>query len=522
MSFLPKFYLSDIKAGFFVFLIALPLSLGISIASGCPPIAGIITAIVGGILSGFLGGSRLTIKGPAAGLIVIVLGAVQDLGQGDLVTGYRAMLAVTIVAGVFQVILSRLKAGKIGEMMPPSVIHGMMAAIGIIILAKQVHLALGVAPHGKSPLALLAEIPQSIMNANPIIVLIGVITLAALIITPKIPGLRKVPAALLALVCVVPLGIYFHFNDSHLETFLKGSYAVGPQFLVNLPADPFSALAHPLWSAVFSWTGFRYFMLFSLVGSIESLLTASAVDSLDPEKKPADLNKDLFALGVSNIVAGFLGGLPMISEIVRSRSNIDNGAKGASANFFHGVFLAAAVILLPGLLHEVPVAALAAMLIMTGFRLASPKVFHHTWKIGPDQFVIFTVTCVMTLATDLLVGVVSGVIAKVVLYLLIGVRPSNVLKLTFEEQEEGERHVRVYPSGACTFANQGRLIAQVTRHLRASTRVTVDFGRATFVDHATFERIYLLQHTYGIQSIQLMGLQHLKGTSGHELATRRA
>ena len=424
---------NDLTSGFFVFLIALPLCLGIAMASGFPPIAGIMTAVVGGLISTFLGSSALTIKGPAAGLIVIAIGAVTELGGGDPMTGYKRALAVGVIAALIQIVFSLFRAATLGIAMSPSVVHGMLSAIGVIIIAKQAHTMVGVKPESKGVLDLLAEIPHSLAHANPEIAAIGLLSLAILFGLPLIkkPWAKKVPAPIIVLLVTVPLGFLFDLDHSHTYSFSGHVYNLGPEYLVQLPGNVLNALTMPDFSMISSPVTWKYVMMFALVGSIESVLSVLAVDAMDPKKRASNLNKDLFAVGIGNLICGLIGGLPMISEIVRSKANIDAEARTGWSNFFHGLFLLLFVALIPGMLHRIPLAALAAMLVYTGFRLASPAEFKHVNALGKDQLFLFVVTLVTTLATDLLMGVGLGLVLKVVM------------------------HVSQYPDGGQRDANRG-------------------------------------------------------------------
>lgn len=408
---------ADFKSGFLIFLLALPLCLGISIASSFPPIAGILTAMVGGLIGSFLGSARHTIKGPAAGLIVVVLGAVQELGGTDLALGYKRCLGVCVVAAIFQIIFAKLKAAKLGYKVPSSVIHGMLAAIGVIIVAKQLHVLLGVIPHGKAPLQLLAEIPDSFASLNPRIAFLGLLTLGILLAWPFLPikSFKKLPAALVALLLVMPFVLLWNVEINQQYVFMDQDYQLGPDFLVTIPSNILSSLSFPDFSGLMSFVGWKYVIMLSLIGSLESTLTVMAMDSLDKEKQASDLNKDLFATGAANLIAALIGGLPMISEVVRSKANIDYGAKSPWSNFFHAAFLLLAITLIPGIIHEIPLTALAAMLIVTGFRLASPKQFYHAYQNGGDQLMLFCTTLFVTLATDLLMGVLAGLALQMLL-----------------------------------------------------------------------------------------------------------
>jgi len=517
---------SDIVSGFLVFLIALPLCLGIAMASGFPPVAGILTAVVGGVVSSWMGSARLTIKGPAAGLIVIALGAVTELGGGDGQLGYRRALATIVVAAVLQILFALLRTGKLGDFFPPSVVHGILAAIGVIICSKQVHTLLGVAPKAKAPFALLAEVPRSVAGLNPEIAFIGLVSLALLFghaaLARRVAILKRVPAPLLVLLFAVPMGIGFDLEHEHTFTFAHGVFSVGPSFLVNLPGNLLSAITFPDFSAVLSAVSLKYIAMFSLVGSIESLLSAKAVDMLDIQKRRSDLDKDLLATGMGNLIAGLLGGLPMISEIVRSSANIGYGARSRLSNFFHGLFLLLFVAFAPMLIHRIPLAALAAMLIFTGVRLASPSEFVKTFRIGAEQLVIFTFTLGVTLATDLLVGVAAGIVLKLVVHLLNGAPLAGLFSPDIEERSKGEGRVMLRVRHAAVFSNFLQLKSRLARHAHAR-HIEVDFTDAKLVDHTVMERLHELEDEFSRQGreLHIRGLEQHRRLSPHPLAARK-
>lgn len=415
----PHSLTDDVLSGFLVFLVALPLCLGISIASGFPPAAGIVTAIVGGLLGPLLGSARLTIKGPAAGLIVIVLGSVVELGGGDPVVGYHRTLAVGVVAAVIQVAFALLRCGKLGCLVPPAVVRGMLTAIGVIILARQTHAILGVTPSSSTPLGQLLELPRSLMAVNPAIALIGLTALFVLFgrssTSPRGVGLSRIPSPVLVLLLVVPIGLALRVGVPHEYSLFGLDFHLGPEFLLSLPGNLLDALVFPDFSVVFSATSLKYVAMFALVGSIESVLSTKAVDELGPSRLGSDLDRDLLAVGVGNLMAASIGGLPMISEIVRSKANIDAGAKSGWSNFFHGLFLLVFVASVPGLLQHIPLAALAAMLVYTGAQLASPGQARSVCRAGRESTVLFVSTLVTTLAIDLLVGITVGVCLKQVI-----------------------------------------------------------------------------------------------------------
>ncbi|TNE84547.1 MAG: SulP family inorganic anion transporter [Deltaproteobacteria bacterium] len=516
----PRSITADAVSGFLVFLIALPLCLGIAMASGFPPVAGVLTAIVGGVVVTFLGSAELTIKGPAAGLIVIALGAVTELGMGDPALGYKRALAVGVVAAVLQIVIALTRAGVIASVMPPSVVHGMLAAIGVIIIAKQTPVMLGVQGAHGEPLEMLMEIPHYIGEANPEVLLVGIISLATLVFLPLIPGLKKVPAPMVALGLTIPLGLALHFGEAHTYEMNHHVYELGPKFLVQLPGSLLDAVAFPDFSVITSPASIKYIIMFALVGSVESLLSVIAVDAMDPQKRVSDLNKDLLATGIGNLICASIGGLPMISEIVRSKANIDSGAQSKYANFFHGLALLLFVALLPGLLQQIPLAALAAMLVYTGARLASPGEFRHAWHIGADQLAVFLTTFLVTLATDLLVGVAAGLVLKLALHVARGASPVAMLKSPVEIAREAER-LRIVVHGPAVFTN----LLSVRRALHdvdeSVTVVELDVSDATIVDHTFLEKVHLAADEWPHAKLEVVGLDALQPASDHPYATRR-
>ena len=436
-----RYLRDDILSGFLVFLIALPLCLGISLASGYPPLAGIFTAIIGSIITTFISNSELTIKGPAAGLIVIVLGCIEEFG-GDGMNGgwteadalaYRSALAVGVAAAVLQILFGIFRAGILGEFFPVSAVHGMLAAIGVIIISKQVPVALGVQAKGE-PLELLGRIPEFISQANPAIAAIGITSIAIMFLWPligkRVRLLKFIPGPLIVLLVTIPMGIYFDLLHKHSYVLQNHEYQLGDQYLVAMPDHIFGMfenLTFPHFPALASAVAWKWILMFFIIGTLESLLSARAVDIIDPYKRKTNLDRDVVGVGLANMLSSLVGGLPMISEIVRSRANIDNGAKTRFADMWHGIFLLVCVALIPTFLHRIPLAALAGMLVYTGFRLAHPNEFMNVYRIGREQLIIFVTTIVAVLATDLLIGIAIGIAVKMMIHLINGVPISQTL-----------------------------------------------------------------------------------------------
>ncbi len=523
---------SDLLSGFLVFLIALPLCLGISMASGFPPSAGIITAIVGGVLVSRINGSFITINGPAAGLIVVVLSAVQELGEGDAMAGYRYALAAIVVASVLQILMGVFKAGRLSSFFPASVVHGMLAAIGIIIMAKQIHVMLGTTPEkGSSLFSTIAQIPHSLLDPNHEIAIIGITGLVILIIWSMVknPILKMIPAPLIVVLAGMGLARYFDLEHEHMYLFLPDAHflshheeTVGPAFLVAISENFMSSFYFPDFSKFATLEFWEAVVSISLVGSLESLLSAMAVDKLDPYKRHSNLDRDLAAVGVGNLVVGLIGGLPMIAEIVRSSANVNNGAKTQWSNFFHGTFMLLFVVLFPRLIHSIPLAALAALLVYTGFRLASPKEFAKVMGVGKEQLFMFVVTIIGVLATDLLVGVGIGILTKFAIHMLRGVRPNNLFKIHFVIEPKDADSVVVSIVGAAIFSNFMSLKTALA-NLENGKAVIFQLNNAYLIDHTVMEFIHDFQHNYEGQGGQchFLGMEHHDTFSAHPLAVRR-
>ncbi len=532
---LAKHWKSDLVSGFLVFLIALPLCLGIALACGYPAIAGIFTAIIGGILATVISDSELTIKGPAAGLIVIAVGAVQDFGftfGADPVAdiqAYKLALGVGVVAGVVQILFGLFRAGIVGEFFPTSAVHGMLAAIGVIIIAKQVPVALGVSPEGE-PLELLGKIPENILHMNPAIGLIGITSMLAMFLWPLVKNkyLKMVPAPMVVLVLAVPMGMYFQLTREHTYLFNGHEYELGEQFLVRMPDrvfGMFDEITFPDFSGLTTAIAWKWVIMFSLIGTLESMLSAKAVDMIDPCQRKTNLDRDNLAVGLGNTLCAFVGGLPMISEIVRSKANIDNGAKTRFANMFHALFLLVCVALIPTVLHLIPLAALGAMLVYTGFRLASPKEFLHILATGREQFVIFVSTLVAVLATDLLIGIGIGIAVKYGIHVFNGVPIRSLFKSFADTDQTSENSSVITARQSVIFSNWIPLKKRIERVMQDEriTSVTLDLSDTRLVDHTVMEKLHGLQREFERhgRTLKIEGLENHQPLSKHPDAARR-
>lgn len=536
-----KYFKYDILSGFLVFLIALPLCLGIALACGYPAIAGIFTAIVGAILCTFVSNSELTIKGPAAGLIVIAIGCVEAFGGGGFmgehtqadVDAYRMALAVGVAAAVLQIVFGLLRAGVLGEFFPLSAVHGMLAAIGVIIIVKQIPILLGVEGAKGEPIEMIEKIPEYFADMNPEIALIGGIGVVLMFLWPFFQGMSKalksIPSPLVVLLAAVPLGVFFDLTHEHTYSFHGHKYELGESYLVNMPDRMFGMFDYittPDWRAFDSdhlSIALPWVFMFFIIGSLESLLSAKAVDIIDPWKRKTNLDRDMLAVGMGNLVCAFIGGLPMISEIVRSKANIDNGARTRFADMWHGIFLLLCVALIPTLLHRIPLAALAAMLIYTGFRLTHPKEFLHVYAIGFEQLIIFVSTLIGVLATDLLIGILIGIGVKLVIHLINGVPIRSLFKSYLDVDVIGDT-ATVHARYSAIFSNWILLRRKLVQlGLVDRKNVVLDLSQTKLVDHSVMEKLHELQSEFersGVR-LELSGLEDHRQLSHHKFAAHK-
>jgi MFS superfamily sulfate permease-like transporter len=490
MSFNTKYLKTDLLSGLVVFLVALPLCLGIAVASGAPPFAGIITGVIGGIAVGFLSSSHVSVSGPAAGLIAIILAAVTKLG-------YEPFLLAVVLAGAFQLLLGFAKAGTISSYFPSGVIEGMLTAIGIIIIKKELPHAIGYDKEHEGDFysyqltdsadsgGFFNEIIHAFNFAHNGIILVTLISLVILIAFNKVPALKKIKAVPGALVVVV-VGILLN------EAFKAWapSLAITGDHLVKLPTastvgEFFRQFRFPDFSGFTNPQVWITGLTIAAVASIETLLCLEAGDKMDSQKRYSSANTELKAQGIGNIAAGLIGGLPMTSVIVRTSANINAGAKTKLSAILHGVFLLLTVILIPGLLNKIPMACLAAILIMIGFKLASPKVFKHMWQSGKFQFIPFIVTVLAVVFIDLLKGVGIGLVVSIFFILRGNMKLAYFFKK--EQHQEGET-IHMDLAQEVSFLNKAA-IKQTLAHLPKNSKLVIDAANTVYIDYDVLELI---------------------------------
>jgi MFS superfamily sulfate permease-like transporter len=409
-----KHWRYDLGAGLQVALVSLPLSLGIAVASGAPPVTGVISAIIAGLIFPFLGGAYVTISGPAAGLAPALLAGMLMLGEGDLAAGYPLLLVAICITGFVQIILSMANAGRFAIFLPVTVVEAMLAAIGIMIITKQIPPLLGdLAPLSKDMLTAILKLPESLTRIETPVMITGAICLFLMFYmnSTRINWLRRVPAALAVAIVGIILGYVLNLE---------------PRFLIQMPEDilhggitlpDFDSVWHrtELWGSVVIIV-----ITLTLIDGIESLATIAAVDKIDPFQRKSHANTTLRAMGVSNMLSSIAGGLTIIPGGVKSRANIDAGGRTLWANFYNAVFLIVFLFLAKDLISRIPLAAIGAILVYVGWRLCEYRVFKKTYAIGRDQILIFLITIIAILATDLLFGIMIGIAAEIsmLVYLL--------------------------------------------------------------------------------------------------------
>lgn len=479
---------SDILAGLVVFLIALPLCLGIALASGAPLFSGIISGVIGGIVVGFLSKSQISVAGPAAGLTAIILTAIATLGS------FETLLLAVVLAGLMQVALGFAKAGSISNYFPSNVIEGMLAAIGVIIILTQLPHAVGydVANEGdfffidkESKHTLLGNIIDSVNFSHPGAIIVTIVSLLILISFNKVSFLKKIkflPGALVAVIAGTIINEVFKATGSGL--------IIEQEHLVNLPipnsmSDFIGQFATPDISQIMNIDVWIVAATIATVASIETLLCIEAADKLDPLKRFTNTNTELKAQGLGNILSGLIGGLPMTSVIVRTSANVNSGGRTKLAAIAHGAFLMTAVLTIPFILNKIPLACLAGVLIMIGYKLANPSVFKHMWDNGKFQFIPFVVTVIAVVATDLLKGVGIGLAVSIFFILKGNIKLAYFFKK--EEHQEGEV-IHIELAQEVSFLNKAA-IKQTLIHIPANSSVIIDASHTVYIDHDVLQLI---------------------------------
>lgn len=490
---------ADLPSGLVVFLVALPLCLGIALASGAPFFSGIISGIIGGVVIGLLSNSPLSVSGPAAGLAALVLGAITAIGD------FRIFLCAIIIAGLLQLLMGLSKLGGIANYIPGSVIKGMLTSIGILIIAKQIPHAFGydkdekgnvteLFPYGQEN---LHELLQPLQHIEVGVSLVCLLSILIMILWEK-PFIKKrvgfIPGALVAVIVSVLINEIWVSSGSVLA--IRNEHLVQIKVAGNA-AEFFSFFTLPDFSGFFNGTVIVYGVVIAIIASLETLLSIEAIDNLDPQRRVTNTNKELVAQGIGNTVAGFIGGLPVTSVIVRSSANVNAGARSKMSAVVHGVMLLISVILIPVLLNKIPLAALAAILLLTGYKLAKPGVFKSFWNAGKFQFIPFIVTVVVIIAVDLfavipalggkglLIGVMSGIVAAAGSILYGNLKNSYFFH---SENHHSGDIINIRLSEEVSFLNKAA-IRQTLDHMPENAEVVIDASATKYIDYDVLELI---------------------------------
>jgi len=491
----------DLPAGLSVFLVALPLCLGIALASGAPLYAGLLSGMIGGLVVSFISGSQLAVSGPAAGLTTVVAASMVSLGD------YRIFLLAVIVAGLLQLILGILKLGAVAYYFPSAVIKGMLAAIGIILISKQIPIAFGYDQPDFwtsgfvqlfSPKNFFGNFRNFNQHTSRGAILITVASLIVLIILqlPFSKKLKIVPAPLVVVVIGVIINIIF--------TNAASKFSLKQTQLVNIPSDIFANIALPKLAKIFSNTEiWKDGAVMALLASLETLLCVEAIDKLDRRNRITPVNRELVAQGIGNITCGLLGAIPITAVVVRGAANVDAGARTKLSAFTHGLFLLLAVLLVPFLLNKIPYASLSAILLITGYNLAKPKLFRNMWSLGWKQFIPFSITIIVILLTDLLVGVTIGLLIST--YYIV----RNNFKAEYRITETLHLGIETYYiklNSNVTFLNKVNL-RKALDQIEEYSVLTIDGSECNFIDYDILEIISEFDNKARERHIEL----HLKG-----------
>lgn len=530
-----KHWKHDLLAGVVVSLVSLPLSSGIAIASGAPPVYGLISSIIAGLIYPMLGGSYVTISGPAAGLAPALAVTMASLGGAGTATsvgaGYYKLLVVIFLVGLFQVFIARTGLAKFAASFPASVVEGMLAAIGVLILVKAIPLTFGTLhpghPHGF--LDYLAHVPGWAHHLTPPAALIGLVTLFVMLTTAskkarKYKLFRIIPPHLWGVLIAVPMGLIFQLKS------------IDPHLLIQVPDNPFSGVHLPDFGAVFGdptvWKAAAIGMVtLLLIDGVESLATAQAIDRVDPYKRTSNPDRVLMAMGISNMVSSLVGGLTVIPGGVKSKTNIEAGGRTLWSNFVNALMLLIFLFVAPGLISLIPTAALGGILIYTGWKMAHPAIARHISKIGLEQLALYTITIVTTLLTDLLIGVLVGTLAKLALLAYYAQKHASssegkistwqLLKGMFSDPVEEKRledgSLKLFINDSLVCFNAYRLREHIEHLGEDIDKVIIEIrDRAAIIDHTACEAVFGCSSLLGGRELIIDGLDEMKSLGSHK------
>jgi|AGTN01.1.fsa_nt_gi Sulfate permease and related transporters (MFS superfamily) len=523
-----KHWKQDIFAGLIVALVSVPLSLGIALASGAPPICGITSEIIAGLIFPLLGGAYVTISGPAAGLAPVLYSSIAALGQGNMEKGYHMVLGVIMFAGITQLVLTYFKAAKFSYLFPRAAVHGMLAAIGFLIIGKQIPNFIGHKYEAHDFFPIVCETPSHIFHLNPAVLATSVICLALLFLLPKVKNkwMRYIPAHLAVVLVGIAFGQFFNLD---------------PKFLVQIPANPLEhGIIFPDFSGLFS--DFKLIptiivCVFALtfVDGTESLATIHAVDAIDPFKRKSNPHRTLFAMGVSNICSAMIGGLTIIPGIIKSTTCIVSGGRTAWVNFYNAMFLLTFLLFFHEQIGLIPVAALSAVLVHIGYKLAGPHKWQQVINLGFDQLLVFSTTVLVTVCSDLLLGIACGVAMKIAILMYYSLIHNNkqsvftafvkLFRNPIEAVTINDGAAEVKFNGPVTCFNNLAVRDALENVVKEAKSVKINLSdEVPIVDHSS--SVYLTglaeeSERNGLAKVSLEGLNKLTCCARNEMSMRR-
>ena len=495
---------NDLPASVVVFFVALPLCLGIALASGAPLFSGIIAGIVGGIVVGLISNSSIGVSGPAAGLTVIVLSAIEKLGA------FEAFLVAVVLAGLFQILLGILKAGVIGYYFPSSVIKGMLTAIGVIIILKQIPHAFGYDGDYEGNLSFLqmdgknsfSELVAMVDTISPGAILVSAISLGIIILWDNHLGKRhQFFKVIQGPFVAVLFGIAYQLASSKFfpRLSLEGMHLVNVPMADNLPQF-IGQFTFPDFNYIFQSDIWIVAITIAVVASLESLLSVEATDNLDPQKRVTDTNRELVAQGAGNLVSGLIGGLPVTQVIIRSTVNVQSGGKTKLSSILHGFFLLICVATIPQFLNMIPLAVLAAILLVVGFKLVNPKNIQKIYRLGWSQFLPFAFTVVGIVMTDLLLGILMGLSLGIVIILRRSFKNSHFLHI--ENIDSGTKRIKMTLAEEVYFLNKGAILNELNS-IEEGCHLTIDISESVNIDYDVLEIINNFRKTAKNKNIEV-------------------
>lgn len=513
-----KSYLgSDLLSGFIVALVALPLNIGIAYASGFPALSGIYTTLIGGLIISFIAGTHLDIKGTSSGLYFIIATTVHYFASQYGPDGALSfVLACLFGAACLQLLFAIARLGFIGDIFPSSAILGMMASFGLMLALKQVYIFLGSSVESKGTLELITNLPKALQTLTLPVTIVGIVSLLIMVLCGHLPDTLKykIPGPLLVLLVTIPLSIWLDIPGIEQQT--------GGEYLVSIPGNILEGVMFPDFTYFLTPESLGFVFLIAFAGSVETITSSKALEMADPLKRKTRLNKDLFAIGIGNIILSTIGGLPMTSDAKRGMINVNFGAKTAWSNVFHAVFVLFIVVVAGPLIKYVPLSAFAGILIYFSYKLISPKQISSTYNIGKEQLIVFLATLVTCMFSNLVVGLIVGIVLELIIYLSLGIKIQEMFKGNYKVTELKDHKYRVMVSNAAIFSNFYSF-KKISESLPPDARLMINFADSKLIDHTFITQLHFFEEKLVSQggSLELEGLDYHFNLGDHPLASRR-